>query len=125
MLHITLQIDILRFIFKSNSTKEYLMISDYKDKEAVYERLINKVLEDEETITEKDKLKINVLKDWLIIRNLCGMHDYLSDMKDYTDLINDKLLDMNSNFKNLSESLPDVLDDIRIAIKSLKKSKDD
>jgi hypothetical protein len=32
---------------------------------------------------------------------------------------------MNSNFKNLSESLPDVLDDIRIAIKSLKKSKED
>jgi len=125
MLHITLQIDILRFIFKSNSTKEYLMISDYKDKEIIYERLINKVLEDEEAITEKDKLKMNVLKDWLIIRNLCGMHDYLSDMKDYTELINDKLIDMNSNFKNLSESLPDVLDDIRIAIKSLKKSKED
>jgi len=101
------------------------MISDYKDKEIIYERLINKVLEDEESITEKDKLKMNVLKDWLIIRNLCGMHDYLSDMKDYTELINDKLIDMNSNFKNLSESLPDVLDDIRIAIKSLKKSKED
>jgi hypothetical protein len=125
MLHITLQIDILIFIFKSNSTKEYLMISDYKDKEIIYERLINKVIEDEEAITEKDKLKMNVLKDWLIIRNLCGMHDYLSDMKDYTELINDKLIDMNSNFKNLSESLPDVLDDIRIAIKSLKKSKED
>jgi hypothetical protein len=96
-------------------------MSDYKDKEIQYENAVKRLLDS----NPSDIGEATVLRDWLMVRNLCGIADTLSSIENILDNLQSNCSSIMGISDTHTTNVADGLDEIRIAIKSLKVKNDE
>lgn len=98
-----------------------LIMSDYRIAQTRYENTVKRLLDTD--ISDKDEAIL--LKDWLMVRNLSGIYENLSEINNILDNLQSNCSSIMGISDTHCTDVRDGLDEIRLAIKSLKVKKDE